>query len=168
MPPILCFSAFADVQSLEMSYKKGEHCAVSADDRTVHLNSLESCLQSLCLWLCHNGLALNSSKSESFLFSTPSRVLNFPSVSGVNIAGILVPISDKIITLGVTLDPHLALSHHTSNVCRAAYFHMRALHHIRPSLSEDMAITCMFLCNLCNCWTLLFTLFVVFCSLFVF
>ena len=31
--------------------------------------------------------------------------------------------------------------HHTSNVCRAAYFHIRALRHIRPSLTEDMAIT---------------------------
>ena len=99
--------------------------------------------------------------------STPSRIRNFPLVSGVNIAGTLVPISDKIVTLGVTLDRHLALkpishhrlrpdktvlsgrsrwcemgfSHHTSNVCTAAYFHIRALHHIRPSLTEGMAIT---------------------------
>ena len=117
------------------------YISVSPDDLTVHLNSLESCLQSLHSWLCQNGLALNSGKSESILFSTPSRIRNFPSVSGVNIAGTLVPISDKIVTLGVTLDRHLALSHHTSNVCRAAYFHIRALRHIRPSLTEDMAIT---------------------------
>ena len=39
------------------------YISVSADDLTVHLNSLESCLQSLHLWLCHNGLALNSGKS---------------------------------------------------------------------------------------------------------
>ena len=75
------------------------------------------------------------------MFSTPSRIRNFPSVSGVNTAGTLVPMSDKIVTLGVTLDRHLALSHHTSNVCRAAYFHIRALRHMRPSLTEDMAIT---------------------------
>jgi len=118
------------------------YISVSVDDLTVHLNPLESCLQSLHLWLCHNGLALNSGKSESILFSTPSRIRHFPSVSGVNIAGTLVPISDKIVTLGVTLDRHSALSHHTSNVCRAAYFHIHAaLRHIRPSLTEDMAIT---------------------------
>jgi len=79
------------------------YISVSADDLTVHLNSLESCLQSVHLWLCHNGLALNG-KSESILFSTPSRIRNFPSVSGVNTAGTLVPMSDKIVTLGVTLD----------------------------------------------------------------
>jgi len=98
------------------------YISVSADDLTVHLNSLESCLHSLHLWLCHNGLALNSGKSESILFSTPSRICNFPSVSGVNIAGTLVPISDKIVTLGVTLDPHLALSHRTSDVAGLLIF----------------------------------------------
>jgi len=76
------------------------YISVSADNLTIHLNSLESCLQSLNSWLCHNGLALNSGKSESILFSTPSRIRHFPSVSGVNIAGTLVPISDKIVTLG--------------------------------------------------------------------
>jgi len=75
------------------------------------------------------------------LFSTHSRIRLFPSISGVNIAGTLVPMSDKIVTLGVTLDRHLALSHHISNVCRAAYFHIRALRHIKPSLTEDKAIT---------------------------
>ena len=63
------------------------YISVSADDPTVDLNSLESCLQSLHSRLCQNGLALNSGKSESILLSTPSCIRNFPSVSGVNIAG---------------------------------------------------------------------------------
>ena len=58
------------------------YTSVSADDLTVHLNSLESCLQSLHSWLCQNGRALSSGKSESILFSTPSRIQDFPSVSG--------------------------------------------------------------------------------------
>jgi len=65
---------------------------------------------------------------------------NLPSVSGVKCAGTLVPIADKIVTLGVTIDRYLPLSHHTSNVCTAAYFHIRALLHIRVSLTKDMAI----------------------------
>ena len=63
----------------------------------------------------------------------------FPSVPGINIAGNLIPLSDKIVTLGVTLDCRLALSDHISNVCRSAHFHIRALRHIRPILTEDMA-----------------------------
>ena len=49
--------------------------------------------------------AMTAAPLRGFLvFSIPSRIHNFPSVSGVNIAGTLVPISDKIVTLGVTLD----------------------------------------------------------------
>jgi len=44
-----------------------------------------------------------------------------------------------MVSLGVTLDRHVVLSHHTSNVCRAVYFHIH-LHHIGASLTEDMAI----------------------------
>ena len=33
----------------------------------------------------------------------------------------------------------LALSDHISNVCRSAHFHICALRHIRPALTEDMA-----------------------------
>jgi len=38
-------------------------------------------------WFCHNGLALNSSKSESILFGTWQRLRNFPLVSTPTIAG---------------------------------------------------------------------------------
>ena len=78
-------------------------------------------------------------KSESIVFHTSSCIHNFLSVPGANIASTLV--SDKIVTLGVTLDHHLALSRYTSNVCRAAKFHIPALYHIRASLTEDMAKT---------------------------
>ena len=33
----------------------------------------------------------------------------------------------------------MGISDHISNVCRSAYFHIRALRHIRPALTEDMA-----------------------------
>ena len=102
-----------------------------------------SCLQatlshSLHSWLCHNGLALNSSNSESILLRTSSRIRNFPPVSGVAIAGSIVPLSDRIVTLGATLDINLSFRHH---VCRSAHFHSRALRHIRAALTDDMAKT---------------------------
>ena len=33
------------------------------------------------------------------------------------------------------------MNNHTSNVCRYLYFHIRALHHIRQALTDDMAKT---------------------------
>jgi len=41
------------------------------------------------------------------LFGTSTRLRNFPPLTGVNIAGTVVPLSDKIVTLGVTLDSNL-------------------------------------------------------------
>jgi len=50
-----------------------------------------------------------------------------------------VSLSDKITTLGVTLDSCLTFNQHVSSVCRASFFHLRALRPIRPVLTEDMA-----------------------------
>jgi len=84
----------------------------------------------------------------------PSHIRNFHSVSGVNIAGTLVPISDKIVILGVTLDHHLVLSHHTSNVCRAelvtcsvqnwdedSLHHIQSTYHRPANILEHLLIT---------------------------
>jgi len=67
------------------------------------------------------------------------RLKNFPNIPGINIAGTVVPLSDSIRTLGVTLDKNLSLSKHVSAVCGSANFHIRALRHIRRALTEDMA-----------------------------
>ena len=94
---------------------------------------------SLHAWFCHNGLGLNSGKSESILFGTSTRLSNFPPLTGVNIAGTVVSLSDKTVTLGVTLDSNLTLSNHISNICRSTHYHIRALRHIRRCLTDDMA-----------------------------
>ena len=51
----------------------------------------------------------------------------------------MVPLSDKIKTLGVTLDSHLTFNSHISSVCNYAFYHIRALRHIRKSLTDEMA-----------------------------
>jgi len=45
------------------------YIALTTADVTAHLTRLSSCLSVLHNWFCHNGLALNSSKSESILLS---------------------------------------------------------------------------------------------------
>ena len=51
-----------------------------------------------------------------------------------------VPQSDRKSIIGVTLESNLAFDKHTSLVCRNAYFHIRALHHIRNAFTSDIAI----------------------------
>ena len=98
-----------------------------------------SCLSSLHDWFCHNGLSLNSSKSESILFGSSQRMRSFPAVTEPTIAGSIIPISDSIKVLGVILDTNLTLKQHTLALCRNIHYHSCALRHIRLVLSIPMA-----------------------------
>lgn len=100
---------------------------------------LEKCLLTLHHWFSQNGLCLNPTKSDAVLFGTHQRLQSFDSVTEINIAGSTVKLSDKITTLGVTLDEKLTFNSHIAAVCKNAYFHMRALRHIRPVLTREMA-----------------------------
>jgi len=102
---------------------------------------LSDCLSALHSWFCHNGLALNSSKSESILTGTRHRLRNFPSVKSPTIAGIPIPFSETIKTLGVTLDQNMTLHEQISSLSHSIHFYTRALRHIRPALLESMAAT---------------------------
>ena len=132
--PIGCIASDHGISLQQYADYTQLHISVSTDDLTVQLSSLESCLHSLHSWLCHNGLALNSSKSESILLGTSSCICNFPPVSDVAIAGSIMPVSDCIVTLGATLDSNLSFRHHVSKVCSTAHFHLRAQRHIQAAL----------------------------------
>ena len=82
---------------------------------------------------------LCSLRQINFLLLFSSRIRDFQAVSGVTVAGTVVPICDGIATAGVTLDSSLTFRHHVSNVCRSAHFHLRALLYIGRTLTEDMA-----------------------------
>jgi len=62
-------------------------------------------------------------------------------LNDVNVAGRVVPFADAVKILDVTIDNHLKFDQHVQNVCKSAYYHIRALKHIRSSLSSDMART---------------------------
>ena len=59
----------------------------------------------------------------------------------MNVAGCVVPLNDTIKLLGVTIDHDLTFDAHVHNVCKSAYYRIRAVKHIRLSLSTDMAKT---------------------------
>lgn len=113
--------------------------SASADSLHSSIRQLESCLATLYSWFSHNGLALNGDKSQAITFGTRQKLRNYPSLPRISIAGTTVPLSNHIKTLGVTLDTHLTFNNHISSVCKSAFYHTRALRHIRKSLTYDMA-----------------------------
>ena len=52
---------------------------------------------------------------------------------------VLMPISNKIKTLGIILGNRLTFDSHVASMCASCFFHIRAFRHIRPILTQDMA-----------------------------
>ena len=103
------------------------------------LSTIESCLSDLHSWFCCNGLALNPDKSDAIQFSTVQRARFTVPVDSVTVAGTTVSTSDTITTLGVQLDNRLSFNRHVNSLCKSCNFHIRALRHIRLTLTDDMA-----------------------------
>ena len=73
--------------------------------------------------------------TEAILFGTDQRLRSINHSTGVDVVGSVVKF-----TL-VTLDSSLSFDRHITEVCRSCHFHIRALRHIRPLLTNDAAIS---------------------------
>ena len=74
--------------------------------------------------------------------AAPCRVQRdkIPSASGIDVAGTVV-LFRAVKLLCVTLDSALTMDRHVTEVTRSCNYHIRALRHIRPLLTLDVANT---------------------------
>ena len=92
-------------------------------------------------WFTNNGLSLKPTKTEVLFLGTRPSVSSVDSDSKIHIAGCSIEPTNSLKSLGVILDNSLSFDKHTDMVCEICYFHIRALRHIRNTLSLDMAKT---------------------------
>jgi len=81
-------------------------------------------------WFLENGLLLNPDKTEAVLFGTLVQRKKIPTAGGIDVTGAVVPFSDTVKLLGVTLDSALSMDRHVTEVVRSCSYHTRALRHI--------------------------------------
>ena len=120
------------------------YIGANASTQIAQIASIESCTQRVHDWLLNNGLHLNPSKSEAIAFSNPRSkplVALAESVKTITVAGSPIKLQSSIKSLGVYLDSHMSFDKHVSEICKASYFHIRALRHIRSSLTIEAAKT---------------------------
>ena len=71
--------------------------------------------------------------------STTRRAKELSLVARVKIAGTSIKYSDQLKLFGVTLNAAFTFDVQIKSVSKAPFFHIRALRHIRPTLTEDLA-----------------------------
>ena len=117
------------------------YITVSNDDVLERVCQLESCIIAVHKWLSHNWLSLNPTKSDVIQFNSGRGQNRVEDLASVAVSDVRLEPSTSVKSLGVVLDGKLTFDQHIASVCRASYFHIRALRHVRESLPDNVAKT---------------------------
>ena len=87
--------------------------------------------------MSRNFLKLNGSKTEVLLIGSKHTLSNTSTtIPNIIIDDFPVPFSTQVKSLGVILDNTLSFAPHIKNITRSAFFHIRNISRLRPSLSQ--------------------------------
>jgi len=137
--PIVTIAESHQVHQQQYADDTQLYLALSPRSYTHDISTLQSCLDSLHILFCENGMALNASKSVVILFGTSQRLKSLSGLKSVDVAGTVIPLSDKVTILGATLDSNLTMEPHTKTLSSSCFYHIHSLKQIRSSLDDSMA-----------------------------
>ena len=123
-------SAIIDSHSIiHHSFADDLHLLMSAPHDRISelLHSMQSCMSDVKAWAAANMLKLNDNKTELML-ATSRRTKNLHNLPTSNTIGNShVPFKQSVKHLGLTLDCHLIMNAHVTNIARTCYFELRRL-----------------------------------------
>ena len=125
--------SFADDLQLQMS--------APPDRISELLHSMQSCISDVKAWATANMLKLNDNKTELMLVTSKrtKHVHNLPT--SMTMGNAQIPFKMSVKNLGFTLDCHLTIDAHISNIARTCYFELRRLSSIRRFLTSTATAT---------------------------
>ena len=113
------------------------YITMSPGDRVAAVNSLRECLMDVKSWSTTNRLRLNEDKSELIHFSSQFRSTD--PLAGLTTQDGVIKTSECVRDLGFTLDKHLTLKHHITNICKSASWGIFKIGKIRRLLDQSSA-----------------------------
>jgi hypothetical protein len=135
--PILNVISSQNVQCHQYADDTQLYVGISAPNGPLPSTVLDECTTEVQNWFLQNGLCLNPLKSEVLIIGTGYQLRKIDPTSPILVAGCPIIPSSEIKSLGVTIDQQLNFKSHVDKVCKAAYFHIRALSHVKHSLPPD-------------------------------
>ena len=125
--------SFADDLQLQMS--------APPDRISELLHSMQSCISDVKARATANMLKLNDNKTELMLV-TSKRTKHLHSLpTSITIGNAQIPFKKSVKNFGFTLDCHLTMNAHVSNIARICYFELRRLASIRRFLTSTATAT---------------------------
>jgi len=116
-----------------------------ADDATLYtqLTNVDSilppamgdCISSLMSWFLSNDMLPNPSKTELMIAGNRQQLRKHNCNQSASVCSIAVSPVDNVKILSVVVDKHLSSDRYVFDVCSNANYHIRALNHIRSSLT---------------------------------
>ena len=135
------------------------YCSVSTSNFVADVDILQECTSVIEFWFLTNGMLLNADKSDALMISTSQQAKKLPQNAAVIVTGSRVVLSDSVRNLGVAIDNRLSMEKHVNSVFSSCSYHLKALRHVRHSLTDDIANTvarCIVLSRLDYCNSLLY------------
>ena len=125
--------SFADDLQLQMS--------APPDRISELLHSMQSCISDVKAWATANMLKLNDNKTELMLVTSKRTKHLHSRPTSITIGNAQIPFKKSVKNLGFTLDCHLTMKAHVSNIGRTCYFELRRLVSIRRFLTITATAT---------------------------
>ena len=105
------------------------------------LHSIQSCISDVKAWATVNMLKLNDNKTELMLitFKRTKHLHNLPT--SITIGNAQIPFKQSVKNLCFTLDCHLTMNAHVTNIALTCYFELRCLASICRVLTSTATAT---------------------------
>ena len=111
------------------------------DRISVLLHSMQSCIGDVNAWATANMHKLNDYKTELMLVTSNGTKHLHDLPTSITIGNAQIPFKQSVKNLGFTLDCHLTMNAHVSNIARTCYFELCRLASIRRFLTSTATAT---------------------------
>ena len=115
-----------------IQYADDTQVLVSGNRRDLHriVARMQIALNYIYTWFCHNGMKLNTAKTQMLVLGTPAMLRDLPPVS-INFCGTVIKDAGSVKNLGLTMDRHLNFQNHIDTITHKCTGLLVALSHTR-------------------------------------